>query len=172
VPRFELGELDRASSVGDLDEHPNNSFKTAFWRRLPAHDRKCDGAVGCFMGSRPIRNAVVPSLFRMRLAAWAGKSQRHHRQAHSGGPLNSATVNVSARSPLNLRFPTFYRKREPLGRPPQPGTGSKRKIGTYCASHSPGVDEHVEFSVSKDAPGAGARPFYFEEEPGWRMAIN
>ena len=35
-----------------------------------------------------------------------------------------------------------------------------------------GVDENAEFSLSKDAPGAGARPFYFEDEPGWRMAIN
>ena len=35
MPAFELGELDRASSVGDLDEHPNNSFKSALSRRLP-----------------------------------------------------------------------------------------------------------------------------------------
>ena len=35
VPAFELGELDRASFVGDLDEHPNNSFKSALSRRLP-----------------------------------------------------------------------------------------------------------------------------------------
>ena len=48
----ELGELDRASSVGRLDEHPDNSFKTALSRPLPIMSlgRRCSQLLHGFVG--------------------------------------------------------------------------------------------------------------------------
>ena len=168
MPAFELGELDRASSVGDLDEHPNNSFKSALSRRLPimiesVTVRSAASWVRGRLETRwfQVHSECVWQLWRVKVRDIAGK--------HFGGPLNSAAVDVSALSPLNLRFATFYRKREPLGRPPQPGTGSKRKIGRAepnAASHSPGGGRKRRVFFIKRCSGGRRSPILFRGRAG------
>ena len=168
---FFLTECRRSNSVSLIERHlsatwmstRNNSFKTALSRRLPImiESVTMQSAASWVRGRLETRwfqvhSECVWQLWRVKVRDITGK--------HFGGPLNSAAVNVSALSPLNLRFPTFYRKREPLGRPPQPGTGSKRKIGRTEPTLFPRPGGGV-FCI-KRCPGGRRSPILFRGRAG------